>query len=205
MMKTIIFHGLLKKLFCKQVKLNVLNFKDIFKSLSCNYTDYHNKLNKLKKSCFGFAIIIDGRLFSKDLDAIDFYIKEANKIEIVPCSKFGFVTSLVAALVAIGLSKFWAAVVAIVVVAAISIGISFLISKLMGSKGAGNGIKTSSYIFGNKDNIAARNTPISVNYGRLRLGSNVINGLIVNFDLSYDASQILNNQTPAVGVTLASI
>jgi hypothetical protein len=75
----------------------------------------------------------------------------------------------------------------------------------MGSKGAGNGIKTSSYIFGNKDNIAARNTPISVNYGRLRLGSNVINGLIVNFDLSYDASQILNNQTPAVGVTLASI
>jgi predicted phage tail protein len=205
MIKTIIFHGLLKKLFCQQIKLNVVAFKDIFKSLSCNYTDYNKKINKIKKSCFGFAVVIDGKLFCKDYEDLNFDIKDAQKIDIIPCSNFNFATSLIATLVAIGLSKFWAAVVTVLIIAAVSYGISYLISKLMGSKGAGSGLKTSSYIFGNKDNIAARNTPVSLNYGRLKLGSSVINGLIFNFDLIYDSSQILNNQNSSIGNISASI
>jgi len=164
MIKTIIFHGLLKKLFCQQIKLNVVVFKDIFKSLSCNYTDYNKKINKIKKSCFGFAIVIDGKLFSKDSENLNFEIKNAQKIEIIPCSRFNIAGSLVAALVAAGLSKFWAYAVTFIVIAAVSYGVSYLVSSLMGSKGAGSGLKTSSYIFGNKENVAARNTPISINY-----------------------------------------
>jgi len=66
---------------------------------------------------------------------------------------------------------------------AISIGISLLISKLLSPKQP-NQIKTSSYIFKAEENRVSRNTPIALNYGRLKIGSNVINFLNLNSDLT---------------------
>lgn len=203
-MKTIIFHGLLKKLFCKQIKINILSFKDIFKSLSCNYNDYDKKINKIRKNCLGLAVLVDGNLFYKDIDEIDYDIQDAKCIEIIPCSKLNIFGSLVAALIAIGLSKILANVVAFLLVVLISLGISYLISKLM-AKSQGSQIKTASYIFSNKENLAARNTPLALAYGKLKVGSNVINGLIFNFDLKYDANQILNFDQVSKGLIFASI
>jgi len=205
MMKTIIFHGLLKKLFCKQIKINVANFKDIFQSLSCNYSDYNKKINKIRKNCCGLAVVIDGKLFHKDYEDSDQNIKEASVVEIIPCSKLNVFASLVAVLISIGLSKLLANIVAFLVIVLISYGISYLVSKLLGGRGAGNGIKTASYLFSNRENLAARNAPISLNYGRLKLGSSIINGLIFNFDLSFDSNQILNQQTVSSGLISASI
>lgn len=204
-MKTIIFHGLLKKLFCKEIKINAGNFKDIFRSLSCNYNDYNKKINKIRKSCCGLAVVIDGKLFHKDYEESDHDIKEANIVEIIPCSKINLFATLVGFLIGIGLSKLLANVVAFLVIVLISYGISYLISKLMGGRGAGNGIKTASYLFSNRENLAARNTPISLNYGRLKLGSHVINGLVFNFDLSFNYNQILDQQNISNGLILASI
>lgn len=204
-MKTIIFHGLLKKLFCQQIKMNVINFKDIFKSLSCNYLDYNKKINKIKKTCCGLAVIVDGKLFHKDYEFVDHDIKDAKTIEIIPCSKINIFAALVATLVSIGLSKLLANIVAFLLVMLISFGISYLISKLIGGKGPGNGIKTSSYLFSNRENLAARNTPISLSYGRLKLGSSVINGLIFNFDLKFDSTTVLTQQNISAGLTSASI
>lgn len=203
-MKTIIFHGMLKKLFCKQIKLNISSFKDIFKSLSCNYNDYDKKINKIKKHCLGLAVLVNGNLFYKDAEEIDFDIRDADYIEIIPCSKLHLFGTLVATLIAVGLSKLLANVFAFLIIVAISIGISFLISKLMARK-QGTQIKTASYIFSNQQNLAARNTPLSLSYGKLKLGSNVINALIFNFDLQYDTSQILNSTETSKGLIFASI
>lgn len=90
----------------------------------------------------------------------------------------------------------------------ISFGISFLINKLLTPKNPKQ-VQTSSYIFSSKENAANRNTPVPVNYGRLRIGTHVISSLAINFDLSY----VLNNQnisslpssTTTVGLISASI
>lgn len=204
-MKTIVFHGLLRKLFCKEVKINAANFKDIFRSLSCNYNDYNKKINKIRKTCCGLAVIIDGKLFHKDYEESDHDIREASVVEIIPCSKINLFGTLVAVFISIGLSKLLANVVAFLVIVLISYGISYLVSKLLGGRGAGNGIKTASYLFSNRENLAARNTPISLNYGRLKLGSSVISGLIFSFDLSFNSNQILDQQNISSGLISASI
>lgn len=204
-MKTIIFHGLLKKLFCKQISLRVFKFKDIFSSLAANYNDYEKKLNKIRKECLGFVVLVDGDLFYKDFDEIDCEIENAKCIELIPCCKFKIFGSLVAVLISIGLSTLLANIVSFLLTALILFGISFLISKLFGPKGPGNPIKTASYIFSNKDNIAARNTALSLNYGRLRLGSNVTNAFILNFDLTSDFDLNSISQNTSSGLSSAFI
>jgi hypothetical protein len=66
-------------------------------------------------------------------------------------------------------------------VAALSFGISFLISKLLTPKDPKQ-IKTSSYILGAKSNIAARNAAVPIGYGKLRVGSLIVSSFSINFD-----------------------
>jgi hypothetical protein len=153
----------------------------------------------------GFVVLVDGDLFYKDFDEIDCEIENAKCIELIPCCKFKFFGSLVAVLISIGLSTLLANIVSFLLTALILFGISFLISKLFGPKGPGNPVKTASYIFSNKDNIAARNTPISLNYGRLRLGSNVTNAFILNFDLTSDFDLNSISQNASSGLSSAFI
>jgi hypothetical protein len=56
-----------------------------------------------------------------------------------------------------------------------------------------------SFIFTGRDNVAARNTPIQLGYGRLKVGTNVINAVSFNFDSSY-AHAINNTVKTEVGV-----
>jgi len=181
-MKKIILHGLLKKYFCSSFDLKVNKFKDIFFALCSNYANYNFKMKSLYKKFGGFVIVLDGKIFHKDIDELDFLLTDVDTIEIIPCLVFGF-SALVVALIAIGLSKFLAYVVSFIILIAISIGISYLISLLL-KPGDPKQLKTSSYIVSSKDNVAARNTPIALNYGRLKTGSSVINACLYNFDSS---------------------
>ena len=79
-------------------------------------------------------------------------------------------------------------VITTVLVSAISFGISFLISKLLTPKDPKQ-IKTSSYILGSKANVAARNTPIPLGYGKLRIGSYVVSSFGLEFDKSDKSPQ----------------
>ena len=78
------------------------------------------------------------------------------------------------------------------------VGISYLITYLM-KPGDPRQIKTSSFIFTGRDNVAARNTPIQLGYGRLKVGTSVINAVSFNFDSSY-AHAINNTVKTEVGV-----
>lgn len=202
-MKKIILHGLLKKYFCSSFNLKVNKFKDIFFALCSNYSNYNFKMKSLYKKIGGFVVILDGKIFHKDCEDLDFLITDVETIEIIPCLIFGFFGTLVAVLIAVGLSKFLAYVVAFIITIAISIGISYLISLLL-RPGDPKQLKTSSYIISTKDNIAARNTPIALNYGRLKVGSSVINACLYNFDSSYASttSIVLESSSGSISVKI---
>jgi len=202
-MKKIILHGLLKKYFCSSFNLKVNKFKDIFFALCSNYSNYNFKMKSLYKKFGGFVVILDGKIFYKDSEDLDFLIADIEVIEIIPCLTFGIFGSLVAVLIAVGLSKFLAYVVAFIITIAISIGISYLISLLL-RPGDPKQLKTSSYIISTKDNIAARNTPIALNYGRLKTGSSVINACLYNFDSSYASttSVVLESSLGSISVKI---
>ena len=184
-MKKIILHGILKKMFCESFFIKADSIKDIFKCMSANTKDYSVKMNNLLKKDYGLGLILDGVLYHDIENDLDSCIKMASVIEIFIYSGFKFV---VAPFVAAAIAKLtWAAVGKFILFLAISIGISYLISMLL-KPGDPKQIKTSSYIFSSKDNVAARNTPIQLNYGRLKVGTNVINAILFNFDLSYQSA-----------------
>ena len=197
-MKKIVLHGLLKKMFCDSFFIKTDCVKDIFKCMAANTKDYSVKMNKLMKKDYGLALVIDGVLYHDIEINLDSCIKSASLIEIFIYSGFKFFASLTAA-IATALSKLtWAAVGKFILFLAISIGISYLISMLL-KPGDPKQVKTSSFIFSGKDNIASRNTPIQLGYGRLKVGTNVINAILFNFDSSYQ-STISNTVKTEVGV-----
>jgi len=183
-MKKIILHGLLKKMFCDCFFVKANTVKDIFKCMAANTRDYSVKMNKLVKKEYGLALVIDGVLYHENETDLDNFIKLASEIEIFICSGFNFFATLGASIAAAIAKLTWVSVAKFVLFLAITIGISYLVTMLL-KPGDPKQIKTSSFIFSGKDNVAARNTPIQLGYGRLKVGTNVINAVLFNFDSSY--------------------
>ena len=183
-MKKIILHGLLKKMFCDSFFVKANELKDIFKCMAANTKDYSSKMNKLIKKEYGLALVIDGILYHEDETELDNFIKLASEIEIFICCGFNFILSLGGTIAAALAKLTWVSVAKFILFIAITIGISYLITMLL-KPGDPKQIKTSSFIFSGRDNIAARNTPIQLGYGRLKVGTNVINAVLFNFDSSY--------------------
>lgn len=201
-MKKIILHGILKKHFCESFAAKAENIKDLFKALAANFPNYSRSMQKIQKHCSGLALILDGQLFHKDVDFIDSELLAAKTIEIIPCSKICIFSSLAAILVSIGVQAIVAKVIAFVLIVAISIGISFLVSSLM-KPGDPKQLKTSSYIFASQYNISARNTAIPISYGRLKANSSIISAFLLSFDLEYIRTQA--SSSPQTGSVFAII
>ena len=183
-MKKIILHGLLKKMFCSSFFIKGNTVKDIFKCMAANTRDYSAKMNKILKKDYGLALVIDGVLYHENESELDSFIKVASEIEIFICSGLNFWASLTVAIAAAIKKLTLVSIAKFILFMAITIGISYLITMLL-KPGDPKQIKTSSFIFSGKDNVAARNTPIQLNYGRLKVGTSVINAVLFNFDSSY--------------------
>ncbi len=190
-MKKLILHGILKKLACGQLNVKAGSLKDVLRCISVNFPKLGVRLKKMNHVADSILIIVDNEIINgKDVDS---KIKDAAIIELVPIIAFsGIFTAITAALVKAGLAvaaaKTIAFVATVVLVSAISFGISFLISKLLTPKDPKQ-IKTSSYILGSKANVAARNTPIPLGYGKLRIGSYVVSSFGLEFDKSDKSPQ----------------
>lgn len=190
-MKKLILHGILKKLACGELNVKAGNLKDILRCVSVNFPKLGVKLKKLTHITDNILIVVDNEIVdSKDIDS---KIRDASVIELVPIIAFsGIFTAITAALIKAGLAvaaaKTIAFIATVVLVSAISFGISFLISKLLTPKDPKQ-VKTSSFILGAKGNVAARNTPIPLGYGKLRVGSYIVSSFGIEFDKSNKSPQ----------------
>ena len=201
----------MKKIACPSFQANIDSFDELLSCISANFDNFGKEVNKLREKFDGLLIIVDG--FIVDNGAVlNQKIRNAKVIELVPvlslaafASSTILFTSITATTVA---GKIGVFLVNTIIMSVISFGISFLINKLLSPKNPKQ-VQTSSYIFSSKENVANRNTPIPVSYGRLRIGTHVISSVGLNFDLSY----VLNNQnitntlssTTTIGLVNASI
>jgi predicted phage tail protein len=70
-------------------------------------------------------------------------------------------------------------ITAFLLMLAVSIGIQLLIAKIMTPKSPVD-VKTNSRLFSNYENVTARNVPVPLGYGRVKVGSIVVsNNLII--------------------------
>jgi predicted phage tail protein len=68
-----------------------------------------------------------------------------------------------------------------------------------------NQVKTSSYIFSSKENLAQRNASIPLSYGRLRLNSYIVSSILLNFDLTSDFDISSLSSSASSGLLSANI
>lgn len=192
MVKKIVLHGLFRRLAQESFCANVNSFNDLIGSLCANFDKLGYQLKAFSKEVHGFLLIVDNKIV-ESLSFANERIQRGKVIELIPIQKFNAYSSVTIAFTSIAASSFGQAVaysvINIIVLTAISVGISYLMTKLLSPKQPKQ-VKTASYIFSSKENAVERNTPIPLNYGRLRLGTNVIATAGFSFDLAYaDAIQ----------------
>lgn len=161
------------------------NFNDIIKCLQVNFPKLGIKIKKYNNIFDTIIVVVDDNIVSH-AEMLNDAIRNGKTIELLPVQVFSAIFT--AAATATMLTKALVFAANVVVISAISFGISFLISKLLTPKDPKQ-VKTSSYILSAKSNIAARNTPIPIGYGKLRVGSLIVSTYALNYDFtSLDAS-----------------
>ncbi len=176
-------------------------FQDILNCLSANFPKLKKHLRRFKNDVSGFVLIIDGKLVD-NLNNLDKLILTGKTIEIIPIVMIsGFITSsmIIGSLItSMAVAKTIAFIANVIIVSIISFGISYLVSKLLSPKDPKQ-VKTASFIFTSTENAAARNTPVPIAYGRLRVGSCLVSNIGINFDINLvtDTTGASSNSTSA--------
>ena len=132
-----------------------------------------------------FAVFINGK--ELDPSAYSLNVNVVGKdVLIIPMLFGAIAVSLTTAIVgAIGLagSKIATFIVGTLVSAALSFGLNLLISKIMKPDDP-EALNTSSFLFGQAENVSKQGVVVPVGYGRMQIGSRVISVNMFNVDRS---------------------
>ena len=188
-MTSVSLEGRLGQIVGSHFSFKTRTLREVLDAIEANTGKFRNYLLGNGKRMF--AIFVDG----KELDpvaSLNTNVKN-KKITIIPLLFGAFVASLTAAIVGAMAVTGVAAKVATFVVgtvlsAALSFGISLLISKIM-KQDDPEALNTSSFLFGQAENVTKQGVVVPVGYGRMQVGSRVISVNLFNIDRSkYDNS-----------------
>jgi len=212
-------HGILAKEFGEFFSFRLGKAKDVIRAIDANKKNFIKRINDLGKQGFNYTLVVDGKKVS-ELSEIEIK-KEHKNIEIVPMiagsgvdpitiglliqaalgsatatSALAVGTSSLAGALAVGGASLAATSFAIgtIALAAVSIGLQMLLAP---KPDAGPPISATtkafseSFSFSNKANVAAQGTPVPVGYGRLRVGSQVVQYSSKSFPQSESSTQAM--------------
>lgn len=218
-MTTVQIHGSLAKEFRSSFRFAINRPKEVFDAISCSHPNFRNRLVELAYQGIHYCLLINGKKIEHEKDL---YLSGDNQIiDIVPivCGSggsggfaigaivLGLFTFGVGAIAAAGIGAFAAggALAGVAAYAgtimAVGLGIaSFGLQMAMAPKpdmqrpeSSVSGIKES-FSFSSKANIAEQGIPVPVGYGRLRVGSAIIQSSIKSYPQAYDKSDSITTQ-----------
>lgn len=191
-MTNVYIHGALGREFGRKFKFSLARAKDVFLALGANKKNFKSRLIELGKSGAHYSIVIDGKMATSD------FLLNSNaspkEIHLMPSvyGSAGVVAAIGVVLYAAALyAPEWAVAYLVAIgSAAISFGISNLLQKDqkidVGSASATSTALNKSFLFSNGENIAEQGNPVPIGYGRLRIGSSVIQSTIKSFPARFD-------------------
>lgn len=195
-MTNVYIHGLLAKEFGRKFKFSLGRPKDVVSAIDANKKGFTNRIIELAKRGAHYSIVVDGIVANK------FSLERGapKDIHIIPAiaGSAGVVT-------AIGVILYAAALYApeylvVYLVALGSVALSYGITNLMqknnkpdsvGSASATANALNKSFLFSNGENVAEQGNPLPIGYGRLRIGSAVIQSTIKSFPAKWDIGSTL--------------
>lgn len=208
-------HGILAKEFGEFFSFKLGKAKDVIRAIDANKKNFIKRINDLGKQGFNYTLVVDGKKVS-DLSEIEIK-KEHKNIEIVPMIAGSGVDPITIGLLiqaTLGSSAAASAIAAggvaagavtgglaassfiigTIALTAVSVGLQMLLAP---KPDAGPPISATtkafseSFSFSNKANVAAQGTPVPVGYGRLRVGSQVVQYSSKSFPQSESSTQAM--------------
>ena len=203
-MTNIILHGILAKEFGENFRMQIHKAANVIKAIDVNRRNFNKRIFELSREGLNYTMIVDGKKIT-ELEELNIQ-KEPQEIHLVPliigAGGFALVAAItgVAATALTGGAFLAAVAINFVVMTAISIGLQMLLAP---KPDAGPEISATtkalreSFTFSNKANTAAQGVPVPVGYGRLKVGSQLIQMSIKSYSQSSE-SIIAMSQNPYV-------
>jgi predicted phage tail protein len=170
-MTTIRLHGVLGQEFGKCFKGEISKPKEAFSLIEANRPKFKKRILELHKKGFNYTVVVDGKKISNSSELE--IAKKSSVVDIVPLiSGSG------------PLAPILVAVAVAVVLALVAVAIALLLAPKPPEPPdisvTARGFEQS-FIFANKANVAAQGVPVPVGYGRLRVGTQVVQACIKSF------------------------
>jgi predicted phage tail protein len=221
-MTRVILHGILAKEFKKTFSLSIKRPKEVFDAISCAHSNFRNRIVELANQGIYFALLVDGKkmVTMEELSAVS----SNQQIDIVPlvcgAGRAGAIIAIIAigvltagAGLAIGAGAAAGSFAAGAGSALVSTGVGIAMMGLqmalapkpkMERPSSDVNSAKQSFLFSSKANIAEQGIPVPVGYGRLRVGSAVIQSTIKSYPQAFEKEnalrsdgQALNNNRPS--------
>ena len=177
-MTKIYLHGILEKEYQKFFCLNLKNASDLIDAIDCNRRGFKARLISLQNKCLFYDIIVN----KKRVKSLQDLKEKPERIDLVPAIAGAGIFTAIGAIVS--------AVTSTVVAA-----VSFVGQTLQQEISATANARTQSYIFSSKTNLAQQGSFLPIGYGRLKVGSAVVQSCIKSFPLIVPDDKALQSNT----------
>jgi predicted phage tail protein len=183
-MTTINLHGALAKEFGSSFKMKIRKATEVFKAIDANKNNFINRVINLSREGVHYAVIVNGKDVKTCLEL------EMNNspetIDIVPavCGAGGKGGALILGVLGVAAMLFGQFSLGVALIGlAIMIALQPKPDTPKPQTYFTSGMKES-FLFASKANLAQQGSPVPIGYGRLRIGSNVIQTTVKSFPVS---------------------
>jgi predicted phage tail protein len=198
-MTNIILHGILAKEFGGNFRMKIHKAINVVKAIDVNRRTFNKRIFELSREGLNYTMIVDGKKIT-ELEELNIQ-KEPQEIHLVPLIMGSGGVALVTALgfattagTLVGGAAFAAAAINFVILTAVSVGLQMLLAP---KPDAGPPISSStkalaeSFAFSNKANVAAQGSAVPIGYGRLKVGSQLIQMSIKSYPQNQNATDMM--------------
>ncbi len=170
-MTTIRLHGILAQKYGKVFKMDISKPRDVIRAIDANRDGFRKTVMDLQKEGFSYEILVNKKRLNKESFLNS---KKAQEIDLVP---FIVGSGVVELLVALAISL-------------ISAVIQFALmdpGTIDGGESTVGGANKSMMFSSSQINLAAQGSPLPIGYGRLKVGSSVIQASMKSLPQTADA------------------
>lgn len=180
-MTEVYLHGILSKKYGKVHRIALKKPRDVLFAMEANYDDFLKDLKDLMRKNIFYTFVVNGKMINQS--EVDLSNTKIEKIDFMPVISGGGIDPLTIALVVVSVAS---AVYSYVQAGKVEY------PKIPGAS-ATTSANSRSLAFSNRENITEQGNPVPLVYGRIKIGSAVIQSSIKSFPLSISLSQEFQN------------
>ena len=175
-MTKIKLHGILAKEYGEIFNMKISKPRDVIKAIDCNRSGFRKRVVDLQKQGFVYDILVDKKRMTKESFLNS---KSPHQIDLVPV------------IVGSGLP-----LLEVILIAVAQVAISYALmdpGTLDGVEATVGSTKGSLLFQGGNANVASQGSPIPIGYGRLKVGSQIVQSSVKSFPQSIESSKVMTS------------